>query len=236
MSAGISPAGIGDFSLMNTLVGDSAQVKQRLDQLTIQASDGLVSNTYAGLGGGAAVSLNLAPQIAALQTWQNNISTASGNMQVAQTAMTQLQSIASSFYAQLPNLNGLSATEVDSMAASARQALTEVAGLLDTQDGGVYVFGGQDTGNPPVPDPDQIDSSGFYTQIAAAVAGLSAQRRGGHRGLHPGDRQRQHARHVAVLGLPVAVAGRRCRARFRQFRSATTKACRSAFWPAATPR
>jgi flagellar hook-associated protein 3 FlgL len=174
MSGSIGASGSSDYSLMTTLVGDGAQIKQKLDQLTQQASDGLVSTTYAGLGSGAAVSLNLGPQITALQTWQNNINTASGNMQVAQTALTQLQSIASSFYSQLPNLNGLSANEVDSVAAQAQQALTEVAGLLDTRDGGIYVFGGQDSSNPPVPGPDQITSSGFYTQINGAVAGLSA--------------------------------------------------------------
>ena len=94
-------------------------------------------------------------------------------MQVTQTAMTQLQKIASDFNAQLNTLNGLNPQNVDVVAASARDALAQVAGLLDTQDGGVYVFAGQDTGNPPVPDPDAITSSGFYTQIASAVAGLA---------------------------------------------------------------
>ena len=35
------------------------------------------------------------------------------------------------------------------------------------------MFGGQDSANPPVPSPDSILTSGFYTQINAAVAGLS---------------------------------------------------------------
>ncbi len=62
---------------------------------------------------------------------------------------------------------------MDVVAASARSALAQVAGLLDTKDGGVYVFSGQDTANPPVPNPDAITSSGFYTQIASAVSGLA---------------------------------------------------------------
>lgn len=40
------------------------------------------------------------------------------------------------------------------MAASARLALQQVAQLLNTKVGDVYVFAGQDTGNPPVPDTD----------------------------------------------------------------------------------
>ena len=51
----------------------------------------------------------------------------------------------------------------------------QVAELLDTQDGNTYVFAGQDTTNPPVPDPDSILSSGFYTQIAAQVDALGTQ-------------------------------------------------------------
>ncbi len=78
----IAPFGAVDFGQMASLISDSATVKQNLDRLTIQISTGLVSDTYAGLGSGAAVSLNLEPQIAALQTWQNNINQATSGMQV----------------------------------------------------------------------------------------------------------------------------------------------------------
>jgi flagellin-like hook-associated protein FlgL len=94
-------------------------------------------------------------------------------MQVTQTAMTQLQSIAQSFYSQLQTIDGTQSSSVDTIAASARSALQEVAGLLDTTDGNTYVFGGADTTNPPVPNPDQILSSGFATQIAGEVGNLA---------------------------------------------------------------
>ncbi len=171
----IASAGSADYGQMASLIGDSATIKQNLDQLTTQIGTGLVSDTYAGLGSGAAVSLNLEPQIAALQTWQNNINQAASGMQVTQTAMTQIQQIASNFLAETGNLEGSDASEVDSVAASAQQALVQVAGLLDTQDGNTYVFAGQDTANPPVPDSDSILSSGFYTQIAAQVGQLGTQ-------------------------------------------------------------
>ncbi|MGC8477069.1 MAG: flagellin [Acetobacteraceae bacterium] len=162
------------YGTMNTLIADAQTVRQRMDQLTQQSSTGLIAETYAGLGPGAAVSLNLHPQIAALGVWQANINAATATMGMTQTAMTQLQSIASNFRSQLDTLNGLSPSNVDSLAASARQALVQVAGLLDTTDGNTYVFGGADSTNPPVPNPDQILASGFYTQINSAVAGLAA--------------------------------------------------------------
>jgi flagellin-like hook-associated protein FlgL len=174
MSGAIGP---GEFGLYGGLVGpalsDSNAIKKQIDTLTQQAGDGHVADTYAGLGAGAGTALSLAPQIASLQAWQNNIAAATGTMGVAQTALTQISSIASTFYAQVVNLNGLDASQVDSVASDAQSALQQVAGLLDSTDGGSYVFGGQDTANPPLPDPNGITSSGFFTQIQAAVAGLA---------------------------------------------------------------
>lgn len=161
------------YGFSASLVSNAANVHQQLDTLTEQVSSGLVAQTYAGLGSSAETSLDLNPQITALQTYNSNISQATGTMQVTQTAMTQIQQIAATFAADIPNLNGLDPSEVDSVAASAQSALTQLAGLLDTQDGQTYVFGGQDSSNPPVPNPDSILTSGFYTQINAAVSGLS---------------------------------------------------------------
>jgi flagellar hook-associated protein 3 FlgL len=165
---------VGGYGILPTLISNSMNVHQQLDTLTEQASTGLVSQSYAGLGGEASLSLDLNPQLTALQTYQTNIGQATGSMGVTQTAMTQIQQIAASFVAAIPNLNGLSPTEVDSIAAQANAALQQVAGLLDTKDGNNYVFGGQDSDNPPVPSPDNILSSGFYTQINAAVSSLSS--------------------------------------------------------------
>jgi flagellar hook-associated protein 3 FlgL len=173
MSGITGAVGPTDYGMMSSLVANAASVKQKLNQLTNQVSTGLVGNTYAGLGSGAPVSLDLRPQIASMQTWQNNVDAATGRMSVAQTALTAIQSIASNFYAQLNNVQGVNSSEIDSVAANARDAIGQVADLLDTQDGGVYVFAGQDTGNPPVPDPDNILTSGYYTQISTAVAGLA---------------------------------------------------------------
>jgi flagellar hook-associated protein 3 FlgL len=168
---GVTNAGYG---ILGTLIANTTVVHQQLDTLTEQASTGLVSQTYAGLGSGARISLDLNPQLNALTTAQTNINQATGSMQVTQAAMTQIQQIAATFASDMPNLNNVNSQEVDSIAANARQALTQLANLLDTQDGNNYVFGGQDSSNPPVPSPNDILSSGFFTQINAAVTALSA--------------------------------------------------------------
>jgi flagellar hook-associated protein 3 FlgL len=170
MSGGIS--GIG-YPAMGQLISGLTQINRSFTALTQQASDGLIADTYAGLGSTASVALSLGPQIDNLQVAQTNISAAGGPAQVTQTAMTQIQSIASNLLSEMPTLQGLDPTGIDSVAADARSDLATVAGLLDSQYDGVYVFAGQDTANPPVPNPDQMTSSGFYTQISTAVGALT---------------------------------------------------------------
>lgn len=161
------------FGSIGRLLTDSATTQRQVDRLTDQASTGRIADTYAGLAGGAGTSLNLRPQINALRAWQANIDATATRMEVADSAMGAIQDIAKTLLANLNNLNGLSAISVDAVAANARSALTDVANLLNTQAAGNYVFAGQDTANPPVPDANNILSSGFYTGIATAVAGLA---------------------------------------------------------------
>lgn len=172
-----SMTGVTGYATLARLIQDSQTTRARLDKLTNQVSTGLIGDTYAGLGTGAPMSLDLRPQIGNLQTWQNNVDVATGRMTLAQSALSQIQSIASDFYAQLNNLGGVNTGAVDTIAASARDALGQVASLLDSQDGGVYVFAGQDTANPPVPDPDHIADGGagtFFGEIQLAVSRLDA--------------------------------------------------------------
>ncbi len=163
----------GDYQFTTQLVADTAATKQKLDTLTQQSATGLVSDTYSGLGSAASVPLNLQPQIARSTTWQANVDAATTRMSATQTVMNQLSSIASSFAAQTDSLQ-TDPSQISVIAAQAQSALQQVAGLLNTQVGGVYIFGGADTANPPVPDASNILASGFATQIGTAIGGLSA--------------------------------------------------------------
>ena len=164
----------GDYSALARLINDSNGIHTQMDALNAQISSGVKAQTYAGLGHDATYSLNLHPQISHITTYQQNIDAATGRMSVAQASMTQLQQITTTFISATNNLNGLDASEIDSVAAQAKDALLQVANAMNTQAGGVYVFGGQDTSNPPIPDADKILSSGFYTQIQSAVGQLSS--------------------------------------------------------------
>jgi flagellar hook-associated protein 3 FlgL len=172
MSGSVSGLDTSNYSVIAQLSADSAAIRQKLDTLTEQSASGLVSQTYAGLGASASVSLDLNPEISQMSTWQSNINAVQGNMSVTQTAVSEISSIASNFASQLNTLNSTDSTAVSTLASSAQQALVEVANLLDSTAGSTYVFAGEDSANPPVPNADGILSSGFYTEINSAVAAL----------------------------------------------------------------
>ena len=141
-----------DYGQILQLLDNSASVRQQLQKAQQQTATGRVSETYAGLGAGARVSLDLGPQIAHQQTWQRNIDVAAGRLNSSQTALQAIADIASTAFAKTNTLNNLSETDVASIKNLATQGLQQVADLLNTKVGDVYIFAGQDTSNPPVPD------------------------------------------------------------------------------------
>ena len=163
-----------NFGTLGRLVADSAATRARMDRLGAQASTGLVAGSYAGLGAAAGVSLALQPALAQQAVWKTNIDAATGPMAATQTALSQINAIAADFYARTNTLNGLNASAVDGVAAAARMALVQVAGLLDTRFGDIYVFGGKDSRTPPIADPSAIGSSWFAATIGAAVGSLDS--------------------------------------------------------------
>ncbi len=142
--------------LLARLADDSGAVKLRLDAALEQQSSGKVAGAYGGLGAGARTSLDLRPALAHQQTWQANIDRAAGRLDAAQAALTRIGGIAAEFYARTNDINHTGTSEAASIAAAAKQALEQVAQLLNTKVGNVYVFSGQDTANPPIPDTDPV--------------------------------------------------------------------------------
>ena len=137
-----------------TLVDASTQLRTKLDTALRQQSTGRVADSFAGLGPAARTTLDARPAMARTQTWQDNIDRAAGRLDVTQSALKQIASIAQEFYARTNAINEVGVSEAGSIAASAKLALQQVAQLLNTKAGDIYVFAGQDTANPPLPDTD----------------------------------------------------------------------------------
>ncbi len=153
MSGVTSVGSASDYGTLQTLLNQSASVRDQLAAAQQQAATGLRGTSYAGLGDTARISLDLRPQVAHEQKFQANIDAASGRIASAQTSLTAITAVASDLFAQLGTLNGINPSDPPSVAARARAGLEQVANLLNTKVGNVYIFAGDDTGNPPIPDP-----------------------------------------------------------------------------------
>ena len=174
MSGSISGFGGGNLGQLSALVADNQAITARLDRLQQQASTGYIAPTLGGLGGTAARQvLDLRPQIARDAQYQSNINAVQGQLGTTQSALSSISTIASQFYADIPKLSDATPSEIDSIAQQARQALSQVANLIDTKDGNTYVLAGQTPDKAPIPNPDAIASSSFATSIASRVAGLA---------------------------------------------------------------
>ena len=161
-----------DFGTLDQAIGATQQIKQQINNLTGETSSGYISSDYAGLGQNASVSLDLSSEIAGNNGLAANANSAANIQQVAQTAMGQIESIASNFASQATTLETIPSSAA-TVATSANGALQQVAELLDTKVGDIYVFGGEDSRTPPIPNPNNITSSAFYTAIQGAIAGLT---------------------------------------------------------------
>jgi len=165
-------SGATDVGTLAYTLYNMRQTQQSINTLTAETSSGLISTDYAGLGSAAGSALDLTSQIAQNTALQANASSASNIQQVAQTALGQIQTLVSNISSQLLSPSTTNATGLNTLAATANSALTQIASLLDTKVGDVYIFAGQDSSNPPVPDPSSVTSSAFYTAIQTAVAAL----------------------------------------------------------------
>lgn len=166
---GTSTNGAGALAVA---LANAGQTQRGIADLTAQTSSGFISSDYAGLGAGARASLDLGGQLALNTRAQATAAQAADVNQVAQTALGQIQTLTANLSSQLLGAATGSNTGLATIAANARDALGQVAELLNTKVGQVYVFAGQDSRNPPIPNAGGITQSAFYAAIQSAVATL----------------------------------------------------------------
>ena len=163
------------YSSLDALLASTTSLKNQVGVLQEQTSTGKLSQDYAGLGTATSQVLDLQAATAQSAGYAQTITTAQGKASAMQDVLTQIQSVVSSVSSAALGLTGTaSATTVSSVSLQAKQALTQVASLLNTQYDGQYLFSGADSSNPPIPSAQNITSSGLYTQIGAALNALAS--------------------------------------------------------------
>jgi flagellin-like hook-associated protein FlgL len=153
---------------------NATQLRDRITVLGEQISTGRKGKTYAAVGTDAPKALNLRSEINRRETYQTTINQTLSKIGVSQDVLNRIGEIAQKFNANTARLLGAAKPEeIQIQAAQAQAAMVEVATLLNEQLNGEYLFGGSDSHNPPIPNPQAIATSGMGAQIITAVGTLS---------------------------------------------------------------
>jgi len=149
---------------VSSINGQSTQMLQsllslrsQLDDLTRQISTGKKSDTFAGLGVQRGVSVSLRSQLSAITGYDATAQTATTRINIAQTALDSMAEVVAntkSAMFQSTNVSGIGGAS--QAQTTAKFSLDELTGLLNTEAGGRYLFGGKQTDQPAVETSDHI--------------------------------------------------------------------------------
>jgi len=152
---------------------NATQLRDRITVLGEQISTGRQGKTYAAVGGDAPKAIDLRAEIGRRETYQTTVNQTLSKIRVSQDVLDRIGAIAQKFTASSTKLLGAARPEeIQTQAAQAQAAMTEVATLLNEQVNGEYLFGGSDSHNPPIPNPQAIATSGMGLAIKTQVASL----------------------------------------------------------------
>ena len=157
-----------NFGNMQAVLRGIDTLNARNDILTAQTSTGVLSSSYAGLGDEADAAISLEPQITATNAWQTNLTQMQTKFSATQNALSGITAIATSLQNSLLSLQATSSPSTVALASNtARQQLTQLTSLLNTQSGDNYVFAGTASDQPPAS--SDLASSGMVSSIISAV-------------------------------------------------------------------
>lgn len=159
---------------LSRLNADAAVLRSRLDTQTRQAASGRRADRLGDLSPEAPRAINLSNDIARRTVYGRGIDQTMGRIDLTQSTLQRLKNIASEFRSEVAmRLDAKDPAALSTMQARARSAVLEVGNLLNTQLAGEFLLGGSDLANPPVPNPQNLLSSGMAANIAGAMAGLT---------------------------------------------------------------
>lgn len=168
----------GTSSLLGTgtltrLTRDTAALREQMQVLTRQSSDGKRATVYGDLAPDTRRAIDLKADAGRREAYSAAATRTLARTQATQGSLDQLTDIAKSFMQEAFAINGTEPARISSVATAARNALAQVASLLNEQQAGEYIFGGSDSANPPIPDPDQIANTAMVSDIVASVQTLT---------------------------------------------------------------
>lgn len=165
---------IGTFTHANALIAAGLRTQAKLADQQNREATGLKSTSFGGLGADAASLLRLSSQSTRLEADNVATQSAAAYVQSAYAAVGDIADLANTIKSQLAAQISGSNLDADSLAAYARGWLDDLQTQLNSQVGGVYLFGGEAVDVAPVDfsavgyDPTTAGDTGYYQGAATS--------------------------------------------------------------------
>lgn len=159
---------IGSFAHSSALIAAGLRTQAKMADQQTQESTGLKSTTYGGLGGDAASLLRLSSQSARLTADNTAANVAANYVQSAYSTVGDIGDLATTIKSQLAAQISGANLDSSSLATYAQGWLDDLQTQLNSQVGGVYLFGGEAVDQAPVDfsssnyDPTTAGNTGYY--------------------------------------------------------------------------
>ena len=159
---------VSSFAQTRAMTAASLKVQARLADQQTQTASGLKSQTYGGIARSTASVLTLGNQSARLTADNTAASSAAAYVQAAYSAVGEIADLATTIKTQLASMMSSSTLDAGTTGQYAADWLTDLQSLLNSQQGGTYLFSGQATDTAPVDftaagyDPTAGADTGYY--------------------------------------------------------------------------
>lgn len=174
---------VATFANSDRMLSASLKTQSRMAELQMQQASGSVSTDYGGLGASARTLLLLEANMASSQSYAAAASEAAGRVEVMVSTLSTVTDLLTSFRAELTGAMSTSRSDTAdaSLIATAGTYLEELAGLLNVQFEGRYLFAGDATGTAPIDldgyaaSADASDTSYYLGDATVATVRISAE-------------------------------------------------------------
>ena len=159
---------VSSFAHTSAMTAASLKVQAKLADQQDQTASGLKSQTYGGIARSTASVLTLGNQSARLTADNTAASSAAAYVQAAYSAVGEIADLATTIKTQLASMMSSSTLDAGTTGQYAADWLTDLQALLNSQQGGTYLFSGQATDTAPVDftaagyDPTAGADTGYY--------------------------------------------------------------------------
>jgi flagellin-like hook-associated protein FlgL len=165
---------IGQNTFINSQI---LNLESQIDGLSNQISSGTKAQTFSGINAVSQLSLQLTNADTTTQGYLTNINNAQTLTAPMQSVLQQVTDIVNQLRtdALTASSDSLPVTQGNgALAAEAQDALNQISALLNTKVGNTYLFGGQNTTTPPLPNFGSISNAGSTVGQVAALSSSTA--------------------------------------------------------------